>query len=78
MTGDAPGAPQGRCETTGTPRYALPSCACGTYAGNLGPCAAYRGGAVRRCVYCDHDLACHVALARLFQGGDGVRVDGFE
>jgi hypothetical protein len=53
---------QGRCETTGTIRYFNPWCKCPTYPDNLGPCAGWEQGGNGRCVYCDHDLACHAKL----------------
>lgn len=48
------------CDTTMTPRLDLP-CRCETYEGNMGPCAAFSGGANGRCAYCDHGPACHPA-----------------
>lgn len=57
---------QGPCETTQTPRFQIKDCACGTYEGNLGPCLTWwEGGQVGRCVYCDHNLDCHVKLSKL-------------
>jgi len=54
---------QGKCETTLTERFAYPDCKCSTYEGNLGPCKTWEpGGDPTRCVYCDHDAACHIAL----------------
>ena len=58
---------QGACETTQTPRFQIKNCTCGTYEGNLGPCLTWWEGAqVGRCVYCDHNLDCHVKLSKLF------------
>lgn len=58
------GAPQGRCDTTLTERFAHPVCACGTYEGNLGPCKVFEAGMdPERCVYCDHKGECHAAIA---------------
>jgi hypothetical protein len=56
------GAPQGRCDTTLTERFAYPGCKCGTYEGNLGPCKTFETGASDRCVYCDHGRECHDAI----------------
>lgn len=53
---------EGRCDTTETERFAFQGCACATYAGNKGPCATYEPGVNDRCVYCDHDKACHDGL----------------
>lgn len=56
-------APQGKCETTLTERFAYPDCRCGTYEGNLGPCKTFLPGAdSKRCVYCDHIVECHQAV----------------
>lgn len=58
------GEPQGRCETTLTERFAYPDCTCGTYPDNLGPCKTFEaGGDPDRCVYCDHVVECHAAIA---------------
>ncbi|MEJ0047067.1 MAG: hypothetical protein WDN04_13830 [Rhodospirillales bacterium] len=58
-----PGAAQGLCETTKTPRFFNPSCACATYEGNAGPCRTFEESAVDdHCVYCDHNAACHASL----------------
>lgn len=43
---------QGQCETTQTPRFQIPDCACGTYEGNLGPCLTWWQGGSGHCVYC--------------------------
>lgn len=57
---------QGPCETTLTPRFQIPDCACGTYEENLGPCLTWwQGAAVGRCVYCEHGLDCHVKLSKM-------------
>lgn len=57
---------QGPCEMTNTPRFQIKDCACSTYEGNLGPCATwFEGAAAGRCVYCDHNLDCHVKLSKL-------------
>jgi hypothetical protein len=56
------GQSQGKCETTLTERFSYPPCHCGTYEGNLGPCKTYEQGASGQCVYCEHDLACHLGL----------------
>lgn len=60
----APPAPaEGHCETTLTERFFYPDCQCGTYAGNLGPCKTFLGGAdPLRCVYCDHKIECHITI----------------
>jgi hypothetical protein len=50
---------QGVCETTGTERFLNPECRCPTYPGNLGPCVEFEAGGNGRCVYCDHERACH-------------------
>ena len=60
------GDQQGRCETTLTERFDYPDCSCGTYEGNLGPCKTYEEGASGRCVYCEHDIECHHAIAEVF------------
>lgn len=57
------GAPQGLCDTTLTERFANPDCRCDTYAGNLGPCKTFEMGQGGRCVYCDHEAACHPSPA---------------
>lgn len=57
-------AAQGRCATTLTERFHNPACRCPTYPTNLGPCVAFEAGGNGRCVYCDHEHACHPAEAR--------------
>jgi hypothetical protein len=64
--------PQGKCDTTVTERFAYPDCKCDTYPGNLGPCQGFvegskRRGAQSRCVFCDHGVACHKAVAELLK-----------
>lgn len=59
---------QGRCQTTQTERFENPLCRCPTYAGNLGPCSAFKAGANGRCVYCDHTTACHCVCEALESG----------
>ena len=55
---------QGPCDTTLTERFEHKACRCGTYPGNLGPCATYVEGAQPgRCVYCDHANQCHQGAA---------------
>lgn len=55
---------QGLCETTLTERFEFSECVCGTYPENLGPCRTFETGAdPKRCVYCDHKLGCHTAIA---------------
>lgn len=51
--------PAGRCGTTMTERC-LVSCDCDTYPENLGVCAKWELGSNGRCVYCDHDILCHL------------------
>lgn len=54
---------QGKCETTLTERFEYAACSCNTYEGNLGPCKGFEAGSdPKRCVYCDHTIACHQAL----------------
>jgi hypothetical protein len=61
---------QGLCEATWTPRYLNPLCKCPTYKGNLGPCASFPdygffdASPNGRCVFCDHEWACHETLMR--------------
>lgn len=58
---------QGRCETTLTERFAFDECVCGTYPDNMGPCRTFAVGAnPMRCVYCDHKIGCHTAIAERF------------
>lgn len=57
---------QGPCETTLTERFRFDECVCGTYEGNLGPCRTFLPGANTRCVYCDHRIGCHGAIAERF------------
>jgi hypothetical protein len=61
------GDSQGLCETTSTERFFNPWCSCPTYPGNLGPCKTWEMGGNGRCVYCDHEVACHSQL----RGDDG-------
>lgn len=49
------------CDTTETPRASTTLCqACETYENNLGPCKEFEMGMNGRCVYCDHDMRCHL------------------
>ena len=58
------GLAQGQCSTTLTHRFWISNCECGTYEENLGPCMTWNeGNEVGRCVYCDHDIACHRKLS---------------
>lgn len=50
--------PAGVCDTTGVRRYAI-TCICATYADNWGVCADWERGGNGRCVFCDHEKACH-------------------
>lgn len=53
---------QGLCDTTLTERFQNKNCVCSTYEANLGPCATFEAGSTNRCVYCDHEWACHHAI----------------
>lgn len=63
------GEGEARCDTTQTVRLDLP-CSCDTYAGNLGPCAAFEAGGNGRCVHCDHARRCHPTQAPRKEGAE--------
>ena len=58
---------QGQCDTTATPRYENTACKCPTYPENLGPCLVFEAGSNGRCVYCDHEFYCHMAILPMVQ-----------
>lgn len=47
------------CDTTMTPRNAAHLCCCVKRTDEMGPCDAFEVGDNARCVYCDHEGACH-------------------
>jgi len=55
---------QGLCDTTMTERFENKDCVCPTYPANLGPCAKFEEGGNARCVFCDHELSCHLAVGK--------------
>jgi len=55
---------QGLCDTTMTERFENKDCVCNTYPGNLGPCSKFEDGSNARCVFCDHELSCHLAVGK--------------